>query len=515
MNLFAFKNSSLSVVLLAMVSLACETSQEQTFSEQPPNILFISIDDLNDWSEPLAGNTQAITPNLSKFGEEALNFTQNYCVSPGCNPSRTSTMTGLYPFSSGMYSNYQDWRKVKKSTETVHLAEYFKANGYFTAGAGKIYHYNQVHPDSWDDYYPSQSQNMPQDVMPEVRPASMPAFKYMYGMFDWAKMEEDDSLMGDYRSVEYISSQLEREQEKPFFLATGIYRPHLPWYVPKKYFDLFPLDSIKLPAHYADDTTDLGERAKELIARGGNYHKHVLAADKWKEAVQAYLASIAAADAMVGLLLDNLAKSKYADNTIVVIWSDHGWQLGEKMHWRKFALWENTIRTLLMIKVPKGLADELPKAAGSYTTNLTSLIDIYPTLIDLTGLPVNKNLEGMSLVPILRNPDTVITRSILTSYDFADYSVRKDNWHYIQYVDDSEELYDLSKDPEEWHNLVGNDIYDDIIAELRMEIPLTTTPLIDSTLIPLMEHHVPPVTSREYYFSNERRTWLKRFENID
>jgi len=503
-------------LVITLSYFGCSNKNESGNLIEQPNILFISIDDLNDWSEVLAGNPQSLTPNLSSFSEEAVNFTRNYCVSPGCNPSRTSTMTGLHTFNSGMYSNYQDWRKVEKTATAKHLGQYFRENGYFTAGAGKIYHYNQVHPKSWDEYYPSQKQNMPADYMPENRPVNMPGFKYMYGMFDWAGVEADDSLMGDYKSVSFISDQLAKKHDKPFFLACGIYRPHLPWYVPKKYFDKFPLDSVNLPPILAGDTTDLGVRAKELISRGGNYHKHIVEAGKWKEAVRGYLASIAAADAMLGMLLHNLSQSEYAKNTIVVVWSDHGWQLGEKMHWRKFALWENVNRTLLMIKVPKGVA-YLPEGSnnGKSTTSLTSLVDIYPTLVDLAGLPPRSDLDGKSLIPILQNPDTIIDRSIITTYDFADYSVRKDNWHYIKYVDDSEELYDLSKDPEEWYNLALDEEYRSKMNELAMALPANPLPIADSSLIDLQEHHIPPVTSREYYFSEKRQKWIKRFEEVD
>jgi arylsulfatase A-like enzyme len=425
-------------------------------------------------------------------------------------------MTGLTTFNSGMYSKYQDWRKVDKSAKAVHLGQFFRENGYFTAGAGKIYHYNQVHPKSWDEYYPSQTQNMPVDYMPENRPVNMPAFKYMYGMFDWAGLDAEDSLMGDHKSVSFISEQLSKKHDKPFFLACGIYRPHLPWYVPQKYFDKFPLEDIKLPPVLEGDTSDLGVRAKELISRGGNYHRHVVEADKWKEAVRGYLASIAAADAMLGLLLENLKNSSYADNTIIVIWSDHGWQLGEKMHWRKFALWENVNRTLLMMKVPENLAS-LPNGSsnGKNTESLTSLVDLYPTLAELAGLPVRNDLDGKSLIPILQNPDTIIERSVITTYDFADYSIRKGDWHYIKYVDDSEELYNLANDPEEWYNLAYNDDYKSTIQQLFSALPKNPVLLADSSLIDLQEHHIPPVTSREYYFSKERQEWVKKFVKVN
>ncbi|RLC16564.1 MAG: hypothetical protein DRJ29_06360 [Bacteroidetes bacterium] len=227
----------------------------------------------------------------------------------------------------------------------------------------------------------------------------------MYGMFDWGPLTITDEETGDFETVNYISRQLQKTHDKPFFLAAGIYRPHLPWHVPQKYFDRFPLDSIKMPDTYENDLSDLGPVAKEIITRGGNYHKHVIEADQWKKAVQGYLASIAFADEMVGRLLHALERSAYADNTIVVIWSDHGWQLGEKMHWRKFALWENVIRTVMMMRVPGNL-EKLPagSAKGVATTNLTSLLDIYPTLVDLCNLPERDDFDGISLISMLAKP---------------------------------------------------------------------------------------------------------------
>ncbi|MDG2128565.1 MAG: sulfatase [Fuerstiella sp.] len=481
-----------------------------------PNILFIAIDDLNDWVEPLSGHPQSLTPNLSVFADDSVNFTRNYCTSPGCNPSRSTLMTGYHTYTSGMYSNYQDWRKVPRLAQATTLGEYFRDNGYYSAGAGKIYHYSQVAPRTWDDYFPSQTNNMPEEFIPENNPVNMPEFKYMYRMFDWDALSFDDTETADYKSVSYINTQLEMSHSKPFFLAAGIYRPHLPWYVPKKYFDLFPLDQIRLPEVFADDTTDLGGRATELIGRGGGYHAHVLKAGKWQEAIQGYLASIAFADAMVGQLLEALENSRYAKNTIVVIWSDHGWQLGEKGHWRKFALWENLIRTVLMVKVPAGV-ESMPEgsARGKVVTDLTSLLDIYPTLVDLAGLPLRPDLEGTSLKPLLGYGKRSLDRSIITTYDFADYSVRYRNWHYINYVDGSEELYDLNRDPNEWHNLAGLTEFAATKNHLKGMLPDEVAALPESSLIDLKEHHVPPVKSREYYFSRERRDWLKRFDQVE
>ena len=299
------KNITFLFVLVFFISCTNETIDH-------PNVLFISIDDLNDWNEPLGGSNQVITPYLSDFSNESVNFTNNYCTSPGCNPSRSTMMTGLHTYTSGMYSNYQDWRKVPKMAEATTLAEYFKNNGYYTAGAGKIYHYSQVHPDSWNNYYPSQVNNMPKDYIPEDAPVNMPPFKYMYNAFDWEGISVGNEETSDYKSVEYISNMLRKDHDKPFFLACGIYRPHLPWYVPEKYFDMYPLEDISIPELLENDTSDLGDRAKELISRAGNYHKNVIEAGKWKEAIRGYLASITFADAMVGKLLENLKMSKYA-----------------------------------------------------------------------------------------------------------------------------------------------------------------------------------------------------------
>jgi arylsulfatase A-like enzyme len=275
------------------------------------------------------------------------------------------------------------------------------------------------------------------------------------------------------------------------------------------------LDKIKLPETMENDIEDLDSFAKEIIVRGGNYHKHVVAANQWKKAVQGYLASINYADAMVGRLLKALEKSPYAQNTIVVIWSDHGWQLGEKMHWRKFALWENVTRTILMIKVPEGVS-QMPdgSANGLSSSNLTSLLDIYPTLVDLCKLPARNGLDGRSLKPILMQPDSILPRTIITTYDYGNYSIRANNWHYIKYIDDSEELYDLNKDPEEWYNLSSLNKWNELKSDLSSFIPDNPIYLPESSLLELMEHHVPPIKSKAYFYSEERKNWMKRFGKV-
>ncbi len=484
---------------------------------EKPNVLFISIDDLNDWIEPLGGHPQARTPHLARFAHQSVNFTHAYCSSPMCNPSRTAIMTGLAPQTSGVYSNYQDWREVITGHKSI--GTYFRENGYFSTGAGKIFHYHMVDPACWDTYWPSQEKNMPDEYFPE-RPRkakagdnpnesesttiNMPEFENMYLMFDWTPLAIDDPLMGDFQSVDYVIGQLRKDQGKPFFLACGIYRPHLPWYVPEKYFDMFPLDMVRLPEVLANDLDDLGERAVDIAHRGGGYHKHVLEAGQWKQAVQGYLASIAFADAMLGRLLDAFENSRYAANTVVIIWSDHGWQLGEKEHWRKFALWENVIRSVLMIRAPKGLPG-LPGGGrnGASCRRIVSLQDIYPTLVDLCGLPPRSGIDGRSLVPLLKNPSARWDHPAVTAYDFSEFSVRTERWRYTIYIDGSEELYDHLKDPEEWTNLAGRPEYADIQAEMAAHVPRDPAPLVKTSL-KLMPHHYPPFKTKAEYFD-----WLE------
>ncbi len=493
-----FRKGLCFLAALSLLAISgCTNNADQ--ASPPPNILFISIDDLNDWVEPLGGHPQAKTPAFSRFSQEAVNFTKNYCASPGCNPSRSAMMTGIHTYTAGMYSNYQDWRKAFTDYKTI--GEYFRENGYYSAGAGKIFHYDQTAPECWDDYYPAMDKPMPDYFYPKPdTTVNMPIFKNMYRDFDWAAIDIPDEETGDYKSVKWISDQLQKDHEKPFFLACGIYRPHVPWYVPKKYFDMFPLESVQLPKLKANDTDDLSERAMAITRRGGNYHKHIVEAGQWQKAVQGYLASTTYADAMLGKLLDDLEKSPYADNTIVVVWSDHGWQLGEKNHWRKFALWDNLARTVLMIKVPEGIKG-LPEGSlpGARVERVTSLMDIYPTLVELAGLPSRPELDGRSLLPLLTNPKTEWPYPAITTYDITEFSIRTEDWRYIRYLDGSEELYDHRSDPEEWENLANNPAYQEKLTEMRSYIPANPAPLRKETLIPLMPHHFPPYTSKEDY----------------
>ncbi len=473
------------------------------------NVLFISLDDLNDWIEPLGGHPQAKTPNLVRFARDGMNFTNCYCASPSCLPSRTALLSGIHSYKSGVYSNYQYWREVLP--EAVTIPQYFMANGYSAAGAGKIFHNDQPDPPSWDDYFPSKVKHMPDYYYPKRgQTVHMPRFENMYGDFDWSPIPLSDEETGDCQSVSWVVDRLAKDHDRPFFLACGIYRPHVPWYVPERYFDMFPIETVRLPKILENDLDDLGERAVEISHRGGNYHKHVLEAGQWRNAVRGYLASIAYADAMLGRLLDALESGPHANNTIVVLWSDHGWQLGEKEHWRKFALWDNVVRAVMMMKVPAGVPG-LPGggAVGVRCERIVSLLDLYPTLLELCGLPEREGLDGRSLVPLLRDPEGEWDHPAITTYDFNEFSIRSGDWHYIHYIDDSEELYNLRRDPEEWTNLARNPAHREVRDRLAGLMPRNPAPVAE-TSYRLAPHHIPPLRSKEEYLRLKKEAGRRR-----
>jgi len=469
----------ISQLSLCLLLIGCSGSKENL--TEKPNVLFIAVDDLNDWIEPLGGHPQAITPNLSRLAEEGVCFTRAYCSGTACNPSRSSLLSGLAPYNTGMYTNMQIWREVLGDIKTI--PQYFTENGYWSAGGGKIFHNNQPDPQSWEDYYPSKEKHMPNYFHPGSGvQVNMPVYDNLYSAFDWSPIPLSDEETADCGTVDWIIDQLKREHEKPFFLACGIYRPHLPWYVPQKYFDMFPLDSVQLPAILENDRDDLPPGALSLNQRQRIYHEAVTKHGLWKDAVQGYLASITYSDAMVGRLLNGLAESSYAENTIVVLWSDHGWALGEKEHWRKYHIWENIARAVCMIKVPEAVK-ALPEgsAAGIPCNRAVSLLDLYPTLVELCGLPARKELDGHSLVPLLRDPSIEWKYPAIISSSRMDFGVSKDNWRYLKYVDDGgEELYNLDNDPHEWYNLAGKPEYKRKIEEMEKYIPKNPHPIVDN-----------------------------------
>jgi arylsulfatase A-like enzyme len=461
--------------LVAVLLLSARLVSAQAQDAAPPDVLFISIDDLNDWVGVLGGHPQAITPNIDALAARGMLFTNAHAPSALCNPSRTAIFTGLAPSTTGVYGNAPNWRTVDRLEGIPTIPKYFQQRGYRTFGAGKLFHahtysdegfigYNDI--TAWDAYYPSLERQLPDEIRPLNRPANGNPFSQN---IDWAGLVAEDSAMGDGQVVGWGRRQLLADSDSPRFVAIGIYRPHPPWYVPQKYLDLYPLDSLELPHVLETDLDDVPDAAL-IGAFDGNmppmlYHEWGVASGQWKEAVQAYLASVSFADAMVGQLLDALDRSGRADNTIIVLWSDHGWHLGEKLRWRKSTVWEESTRVPFIVVAP-GVT-----TSGSLSDRAVSLMDIYPTLTELAGLETPGHVEGTSLVPLIIDQDAPWEHVALSTFGYMNHAVRSDRYRYIRYYDGSEELYDHDADPQEWINLAADPDFSDMKNRLAEWLP--------------------------------------------
>jgi arylsulfatase A-like enzyme len=452
----------------ALLLPGCANAFEQSISKLPkhPNVLFMAIDDLNDWTGCLGGHPDVKTPNLDRLAARGVLFTNAHCSAPACNPSRASLMTGILPSTSGVYHNPNPWRKSPVLRNAVTIPQHFMAHGYSAVGGGKIYHGGFPDPPSWQDYFPSQQKNKPNDPLPANRPLNgIPKTAH----FDWGPVHVPDSEMGDSQVADWAIGQLRKKHNKPFFIGCGFFRPHLPWYVPQKYFDMYPLDTVTLPNVNENDLDDVPELGKKMAKPQGD-HRKVIKYKQWRKAVQAYLASISFVDSCVGRVIDAFDKSPYANNTVIILWSDHGWHLGEKLHWRKFSLWEEATHNVLMAVVPG-----VTKPGGRCQRPVT-MVDIYPTLIELCNLAIKPELEGKSLVPLLKNPKTKWNRPALTTHGRNNHSLRSEQFRYIRYSDGSEELYDHRNDELEWKNLADNPKYARIKKQFTKWLPEKNVP---------------------------------------
>lgn len=456
------------LVTPALLIQSCTEPQETAASK--PNILFIAVDDMNDWAGFLAGNAgmKIHTPNIDRLAAASMVFTNAHTPAPACAPTRAAILTGVHHARSGAENVYwgdgPKWRDFEALKGVLTLEQFFQKNGYKTLGAGKIYHSqappwsptSQVEPANWDFYYPSpyishpfqirapKEVIYPEDVDNENRPGGGAD-----GWWTWGAIPVEDEKMADYHIADWASYQLRQIHDKPFFLAAGMWKPHDPWEVPQKYFDMYPLEDIVLPVRKKDDLEDAFDHGRRYIM------EWVLENKQWEKIIQSYAASITFSDAMVGRLLDALEQSKYADNTIVVLWSDHGMHMGEKDNIEKFTLWERSTRVPLLISVP-GMTQ-----AGSRCDQPVSLMDLYPTLVELTGFEQPPHLDGHSLVPQLNDPH-VATDPVISSYKFPNpkpggvtgHAVRSMRYRYIYYPEiNLEELYDHAQDPNEWDNI--------------------------------------------------------------
>jgi len=459
------------LMTIAFVVLS-QPTVKRVVAQEPsrPNVLFLAVDDMKDWVNCLGGYEGTVhTPNIDRLAKRGMLFTNAHCPSPKCAPSRAAIMTGLRPSTTGLYDNGHWW--LPNLPDVVTIPMHFRAHGYHTVGAGKIFHHTAGNnpPMQWDDFFRLTFRNDPwfrsaKLNYPWSKSGPLPhkfPFSGVPGLGhenDWGSLGIPDREYDDSLTVEYAIRYLQQEHDRPFFLACGLFRPHLPWYVPQKFFDKYPLDEIRLPDVRDNDLDDVPPAGVRLAKARRTDLEMIRKADRWKQAIRAYLASISYADAQLGRVVDALDNSRQADNTIIVLWSDHGWHLGEKGHWHKSTLWEEATRVPLVIVTPD--------LAPGICDRPVSLLDLYPTLNDLCDFETAHPQDGVSLAGLLRDPNANWDRPAVIEYKRGNAAVRSARYRYIRYRDGGEELYDHLSDPHEWHNLAGRDEYSALKTEL-------------------------------------------------
>ena len=494
-----------SVRFIAAVALVI-TSCCSAFAEDPvdsqPNVLFIAVDDLNDWIGCLKGHPQALTPNMDRLAKRGVLFSNAHCASPACNPSRAAVFSGLMPRVTKVWFNKSGPLETRYPSATQ-LSEAFSNAGYSTLGAGKLLHKNP--PKGLDDYFktsqrwsplstkkveyteqelPSKSTDNPSHVTKDKQgnkivlplnrmPSDRKPTEKGGESFDWGPFDVPDTDFGDTKITDWAIEKLKAGSDKPLFLAVGYYRPHIPLWAPKRFFERFKDSPAKLPEHKSDDLNDLSAAGKEWATKPvtAGSHATVQKFKQWQSAVEGYLACTTYADHEIGRLLDALDNSELGDNTMIVLWGDHGWHLGEKEHWGKMTGWERSTRVPLIVVPSKKMAESFA-TAGSSCSQPVSLIDLYPTLVELCGLKAPQRLDGQSLAPLLKDPQQSTDRAIVTSFMKSNNALRTDRWRLIRYSDGSEELYDLEEDPNEWDNLAKSKKHKDIKTKLSKRLAM-------------------------------------------
>lgn len=489
-------------IIFLLLIFGC-SSKKQTNAPQQPNVLFISVDDLNDWEGALLGNSQAMTPNMDKLFAEGVLFTNAHASQPVCTASRNSLLSGIHPTSSGWYGSTKDMRESFDDVMANHkmLPEYFKDNGYNTYATGKVFHdgitdYPDKKADFWTEFSPDFWDGMEKHIkdngfgyrgdMFYPFPKGGGQLVELYGEDTINKyykpvnrfyslcggpLEEEDipeKGMYDEQIADWAINKLNEKQDKPFFMAVGFIRPHVPYTAPKKYFDLYPIENIKLPEIPENEFEDIPLMGKAIAygytPKGGwgdvSEKKEIL-----PELVQSYLACVSFIDDQIGKVIKALENSPHGKNTIIVLWSDHGQHLGEKRHFRKQALWEEATKVPLFFKVSGN------KNNGKQSSQVVSLLDIYPTLAELCNLPDAPKLQGNSLKPLIQQPDKKWEKPVLSTWYYKNHAVRSNNWRYIHYRDGSEELYNHITDPGEHINLANDPTYDAVKEEHKKWLP--------------------------------------------
>jgi choline-sulfatase len=447
-------------VVLSLIAALCGSAS----AAQKPNVLLISCDDLNDWVGFLGGHPQARTPHMDALAARGTVFTNTHCQSPLCNPSRTSLLTGLRPTTTGVYA-LAPWFRTSpplKNHET--LFQYFHKHGYRTMTCGKVFH---------DAYPPKEGRadGAEVDVWGLAGGFSpRPKQKFVHtpddiALMDWGPFPDKDEECFDHDVGTWAVQQLKNPPKEPFFLAVGFRHPHVPCYAPQKWFDLYPEESLKVPPVKDGDRDDLPRFASYLHWKLPEPRlKWLQQSNQWRPLVRAYLASVSYVDWQVGRVLAALTESGREKDTIVILWSDHGWHLGEKRITGKNTLWERSTRVPLVFAGP-GVA------AGAKCSRPVELLDLYPTLAAFCSLPPQPGLEGSSLVPQLKDATATRERPALTTHNPGNHAVRTERWRYIRYADGSEELYDRDSDPNEWTNRAAEPAFAELKKSLGKWMP--------------------------------------------
>ena len=434
-----------------------------------PNILFLALDDQNDWVGFLGGHPLAHTPHMDGLARRGTVFANAHCQAPLCNPSRTSVMTGLAPSTTGVHGLEPWFRAVPAFRDHPTLTQTLARHGYRTMGAGKIHHGGYGRQKGDDEFHL---------LGPAAGVGARPPQKLVitpsgnHPLVDWGSFEHRDEDKGDWKVASWAAAQLDARPAEPFFLAAGFFLPHVPCYVTPRWLERVPDNDLVLPSVRHDDRDDTPRFSWYLHWDLPEPRlKFLEDARQWRPLVRSYLASTSFVDSQVGRVLDALRRNGYERNTIVVLWSDHGWHLGEKQVTGKNTLWEESTRVPLVFAGP-GIV------AGATCAQPAQLLDIYPTLLELCGLPPMAALEGRSLRPQLRDARAARVQPALTTHNQGNHAVRSARWRYIRYADGSEELYDHHTDPHEWHNLASQPGTKAVREEHRAWLPRVDRPSV-------------------------------------
>ncbi len=454
----------ITAIVLAAVSFQLAATGMGAEQSGKPNVLMICIDDLNDWVGFMGGHPQALTPHMDALAKRGRNFANAHCAVPVCSASRVSVMSGVAATTHGSYELGPKYEQLPALANVPTIQQYFKNNGYYTLAGGKVLHhgFGGRLADAIDKSLGRK--RSPRPKKPMNRPA------HWSGAWDWGAYPAKDTEMADHQLATSAAEALKEDFEKPFFMTVGFFRPHVPLFVPPKWFDLYDSKTLTLPKSPKSDLDDLPKNFLGI----NNYavaptHAEVLKHGKQRSMTHAYLASISFVDDCVGIVLDALKSSPHANNTVIVLWSDHGFHLAEKQHWAKRTLWEESTRVPLLFAGP-GIKP------GKSCREAASLIDVFPTLVELCKLPENSDLEGISLAAQLDDPATPRDRPAITSSYFGNHSIRSRDWRLIVYQDGAKELYDHRTDPDEFHNLANDPTHKAVRDQLSRWLPKEAEP---------------------------------------